>query len=317
MATPKKILVAYDGSPHSRAALGWAMLLGSRNNAELEIIKVFEPIPETHTKLDFDFSGIMAQRYAELLENDRLMLEQVQSLCEENGQIKVHADLLKGPVAATLLAYAEQKKIDLIVTGTKGHGILDEMLVGSVANSLVSLSKVPVLVVKEQQAPASLRTILVAYDGSAFAKASLELALDIGKSDDAAILAVKVAELPNYQTLFNLKESEQPLAARLKAKLAEQDEADKRALQGAKVVAWFKGTEIDTKLLPNDDFADSIIRYADATKADMIVAGSVGYTVLEGLLLGSVTRKLVSLSKRPVLVVKSDAIAKRRFEEPE
>ena len=37
----------------------------------------------------------------------------------------------------------------MIVTGTKGHGALEEMLMGSVTRNLVSLSHIPVLVVKD------------------------------------------------------------------------------------------------------------------------------------------------------------------------
>ena len=44
MEKPKKILVAYDGSPHSKAALDWAIRLGKDVGAELELVKVFEPI---------------------------------------------------------------------------------------------------------------------------------------------------------------------------------------------------------------------------------------------------------------------------------
>lgn len=39
--------------------------------------------------------------------------------------------------------------IDLIVTGTKGHGALAELLMGSVTRNLISLAHVPVLVVKD------------------------------------------------------------------------------------------------------------------------------------------------------------------------
>ena len=35
MATLQKILVAYDGSPHSKTALDWAMQIGVDNGAEL------------------------------------------------------------------------------------------------------------------------------------------------------------------------------------------------------------------------------------------------------------------------------------------
>ena len=40
----KKILVAYDGSLHSKSALDWAIRLGKDVGAELELVKVFEPI---------------------------------------------------------------------------------------------------------------------------------------------------------------------------------------------------------------------------------------------------------------------------------
>ena len=39
--------------------------------------------------------------------------------------------------------------MELIIAGTKGHGALEELLMGSVTRNLVSLAHIPVLVVKE------------------------------------------------------------------------------------------------------------------------------------------------------------------------
>jgi len=302
MANLKKILVAYDGSPHSKIALDWAMLPGINNNAELAVIKVFEPIIRNYNRGDYDIDVQIAKRYAEIEKADRQMLEDVKLFCEEHRKMKVHVDVLKGHVASTLLDYAQQKWFDLIVAGTKGHGMLEEMLVGSVTNSLVSLSKAPILVVKEQQAPAKLQKIIVAYDGSDFAKAALELAIDIGKSAGAKIMAVKVIDAMNLMMISSMAESGS--AMKVAAKLAELDEADKKLMDGAKSAAALKGVEIGTELLPVGNIADTIIRYAGETNADMIVAGSLGHGLLGELLMGSVTRNLISLSKVPVLVVK-------------
>ena len=51
------------------------------------------------------------------------------------------------------------------------------------------------------------------------------------------------------------------------------------------------------------DIVPTLLAEAKAAKADMIVIGSHGKGALKGLLLGSVTQKIVALSPVPVLVV--------------
>ncbi len=302
MSNPQKILVAYDGSPHSKVALDWAMRLGGNNNAELEVIKVFEPIIRRYNRGDYDISEQITERYAEMEKADRQIMQDVKTFCDAGCKLKVNVDLLKGPVASTLLEYARQNGFGLIAVGTKGHGILEEMLVGSVTSSLVSLSKVPVLVVKEQAAPDKLQKILVAYDGSEFAKAALDLAIEIGKSAGAQIMAVKVYDTLTLTMIYSMAESGSGL--RLAEKLAELDESEKKILDDAKSTAALKGMEIGTELLSGGNIADTIIKYAKENNADMIVAGTLGHGLLGELLMGSVTRNLISLSQIPVLVVK-------------
>lgn len=304
MANLQKVLVTYDGAPHSNAALGWALLLGSEDNAELEVIKVVEPISQAFAKLSCDFSGAIDELYTMIEKQDRKMLTDARFFCGGSSKYKVHVGMLTGNVASILLDYAKQREFDIIVSGTKGHGVLYELLVGSLTSSLVSLAKIPILVVKEQNVPAKLQRILVACDGSDSSKAALELALDIGKSADAKIMAVKVANPVDYMK-FYMGEFEYGSAMSIKAKLGEMDEAEKEILDEAKSAALLKGMEIATELLPVWNIADMIIRYAGENKVDMIVAGTIGQGLLGGLLLGSVTRDLISLSKIPVLIVKN------------
>ncbi len=46
-----------------------------------------------------------------------------------------------------LAAYAADNDMDLIVTGSHGHGALASLALGSVATKIIARSKVPVLVV--------------------------------------------------------------------------------------------------------------------------------------------------------------------------
>jgi nucleotide-binding universal stress UspA family protein len=49
---------------------------------------------------------------------------------------------------SSMLDYAEEQNINLIVVGTRGHSGIKKMLLGSIASGLVTYATCPVLVVK-------------------------------------------------------------------------------------------------------------------------------------------------------------------------
>ena len=61
--------------------------------------------------------------------------------------------------------------------------------------------------------------------------------------------------------------------------------------------------QVTTHLLDGDP-ADEVLRYAEESGIDLIVTGSRGLGTLKGLILGSVSRKLVENAACPCLVVK-------------
>lgn len=228
---------------------------------------------------------------------DRLILEEVKAFCKDSC-VNVHTEILKGHPAATLLDYARRNHFDLIVTGTRGHGALKEMLVGSVTSSLLSLSEVPVLVVEEPKSITDLKKILVAYDGSPHSKKALEWAIGLSRSTGAKIVAVKVFEALELTMLEEFAASEL-----MENKLAKITESDKMLLEEVEQEGKGQGVQITTQALEGNP-VEVILEFAQTHDVDMIVAGSKGHGALIALLLGSVTRGLVSLSKIPVLVVK-------------
>jgi nucleotide-binding universal stress UspA family protein len=54
----------------------------------------------------------------------------------------------RGHVAQEILATATKEKFDMIVMGAKGRGGMLDLLIGSVAQRVVSSAKQPVLLVK-------------------------------------------------------------------------------------------------------------------------------------------------------------------------
>ena len=53
-----------------------------------------------------------------------------------------------GHAAQEILKAAKKNKVDLIVMGSRGHGSIASLLLGSVAQSVLSASEVPVMVIR-------------------------------------------------------------------------------------------------------------------------------------------------------------------------
>jgi len=146
----REILVAYDGYPQSRVALDWALEIAKHIDAHVTVVKVFEPyqVGLAYTTAE---SGNAPRTAAKLREMEELNEQQMKEV-KEYGQkmgVKIDTEILQGGVLETLIEYAEQHGADMIAVGAQGHGMLDRLPLGSVPHGLISLSPIPVLVVKE------------------------------------------------------------------------------------------------------------------------------------------------------------------------
>jgi len=146
----KKILVAYDGSAHSKLALEWAIDLSHRYNAETHVVLVWGSFIQTGNFGLMEGGpawATLTDRMKEVQKDDIYMMEEVK-LLGQREKVRLVTAILEGDAAGVLLDYAKENGMDLIIAGTRGHGTLD-ILMGSVTTKLVNLSPVPVLVVKE------------------------------------------------------------------------------------------------------------------------------------------------------------------------
>ena len=142
--SPNVIVAATDGSEQSLRAANAAAALARTNDAHLFIVTVVRP-PE-------GWWGIVgAPPPAESLGNaladaQRVVLEKTVEAVDLSG---VRFDTVEevGDPAIPLAAFAEEKEADLLVIGQRGAGLVERIMVGSVADRLVHISKVPVLVV--------------------------------------------------------------------------------------------------------------------------------------------------------------------------
>ncbi len=136
----KNILLAFDGSEYSNRALQYAKTLAERFEATLWLVHIF-----THTSdlLGYeDYEKFYSKRKAG---GQILLDEALQGL--SNTRLDVREELQEGPEAESILNIAKNCQADLIVMGTRGHGTLKGLLVGSVSRKVIHHSSCPVMVV--------------------------------------------------------------------------------------------------------------------------------------------------------------------------
>ncbi len=150
-AAIRKILVPTDFSRCADRALDYALLIGERFGATIELIHVWE-VPQGIGIETMPFVAMQGGDPMSLL--DYVRSEAEKSLAEKlaelrNKGIEVGSRLVPGNAAQTVIEAA--KEFDLIVIGTHGRGAMMHLLLGSVAERVVRKSKIPVLTVRSEE----------------------------------------------------------------------------------------------------------------------------------------------------------------------
>lgn len=149
----RRILLALDGSEHAWKALDLAADLARAHDAMILAAHVMphEPLPaslQVYAEAEhMPFEEEEARyRQARAL-GDSLTAEAARRL-RAKGVEHVETRVLEGSAAAAILAAAQDEKIDAIVLGSRGHGALAGLLLGSVSHKVVQASECTCIVVK-------------------------------------------------------------------------------------------------------------------------------------------------------------------------
>ena len=140
------ILVAIDGSDNAVRALDEALKVLATDGLHIHLLTVAEVI-HMNEVLFSDTSTGMHKIEDEHKAACRKFLEPATRKLEEAG-ISHDAHVEIGQPAQAIVETASKYHCGMIVVGTRGNGAIRSIVVGSVANKVVHLSKVPVLLVK-------------------------------------------------------------------------------------------------------------------------------------------------------------------------
>lgn len=139
------VLVALENSPYDDAILRHVRSLARLCLARVTLIHVADGFAARNLQA-------LKLRESEEMRADRDYLDQCVAALAADG-INVGAVLALGDPSGEICSAAEREGCDLIAMATHGHGFLNDVVRGSVANQVRHKSLVPVLLVRGQPAP--------------------------------------------------------------------------------------------------------------------------------------------------------------------
>jgi nucleotide-binding universal stress UspA family protein len=146
-----KIMVGIDGSEESVNAADYAIAIAKRHNAELIAVNVLtSDIGYAYSSPGVESPPLTIREIILLAEDEvKKWFDDIKEKADKNDiQFRSEIIMAKRSTISTILDYAEEQNINLIVVGTRGRSGIKKMLLGSIASGLVTYAACPVLVVK-------------------------------------------------------------------------------------------------------------------------------------------------------------------------
>ena len=209
-----------------------------------------------------------------------------------------------GNPALEIARLAGEKGVDLAVAASHGRSGLKRLILGSVTERLMRTLPCPLLVVRSPEhgfveSPGQeirLKQIMVGHDFSSDSDLALKYGLSLAQEFQAALHLIHVVEPPSYEDLVKpasmpRDKFQQDVRRRLRERLINMVPEEARA--------WC--TPVAT-LLAGDPHAE-LTKYAVVNNIDLIILGVRGHSLVESLLVGSTTDRVIRAAPCPVLSV--------------
>jgi nucleotide-binding universal stress UspA family protein len=301
-------MVPTDGSGFDREAIRVALRLGERAGAKVRLVRVLAT---------GSFFGVAAASEgitlaAEIVRSERdTALSELYSLaaeCRATSKAEICVDLHAGPVTDVLQGYARRSDIDLIVISTHGRNGFSRLSLGSVTDSLIRHTTIPVLVVKppvsylNPQVCGPFNRIVVPLDGSTLAEQILPRALELAKLEEAEITLLNIL-IPQSYSQKEIADPSLPWW--------DKDISLAQAyLSNLATRLRRRGVAVTTDIVIAENVPRAIGDFASREKADMIAIATHGRGGLARMLRGSVADAMMHSGRMSMLVFKPDMVSK-------
>ncbi len=280
----KTILVPLDGSELAERVVKPAVRLAEAMEARLILLTVVSPLPRKEAS-DLVQQAVQTNQY-----EAGLYLRAVRSRLLPTA-VPVDTAVLVGAPAPTIITYAGEHAIDLIVMSTHGRSGLTRWSFGRVADKVLRRAPCPTVILRSRQAivPENIRRILVPLDGSALAEQVLLPTQVVAQAARAEIVLLQVVDTASS---FWLTQEEKVDLEPARTYL----EGVRARLAAAGVAACLEVTI--------GPVAEAIVDYADAHAIDLIVLSSLGSSGVQFWVFGNVAERVMRAANCATLVIR-------------
>jgi nucleotide-binding universal stress UspA family protein len=292
----KAILVPLDGSPLAERALPHAEKLAAEAGARLVLMRAARVPPFA--------AGDAAEVQLAVMDEAEEYLATLRAAYAERG-IAVETAAPYGDPAQWIVDEVSLRGIDAIVMATHGRSGLSHLALGSVAESVLAHSPVPVLVIRagsDDRAPAAdPARVIVPLDGSTFAEAALAAAHDLAETIGAEVVLATTVIPPQAPVTDGFGhvisyvdqelEAQRAIAAAYLGGVAQRFAAE-------------HGIPRPRTVVTVGDPATAMADVAAAEGAAYVVMSTHGRTGLRRALLGSVAGEVLRHGSTPLLLVR-------------
>ncbi len=298
MLNINRILYATDFSSSSESALFHALYLARKHGAELHMLHAIvlhadDPHDPAHHFPDLDALDTRLREAA----GDRMA--DMLAVHGASEDVVIQAQRRGIAAAPTIIEYAEDEDIDLIVMGTHGRRGLKRMLLGSVAEEVIRLAPCPVMVVRPAKHGSvhPFASVLVPVDFSVYSRVTVANAKRLADLYGAELILLHVLEENDLPALYSRS---------VPAEFAiEIPPAELVRLNIGLMLEEVVGRTLEAEMqVLVGDAVSVITQFARSRSVDLVVIASHGKGAIERLLTGSVAGGVISHAPCSMLVVK-------------
>lgn len=273
----KTILYATDYSKNSAAALQFAHALCKKLKGNLLVLHVFDLSVTIASTVSLSYSRKEIKVFKE-------HKERLNSFCEEYlgsepETLNITLKIIEGtPASESIINYANELNVDLIVVGKKGESAIKEALLGSTTSALTEKADCPVLAIPEDVPDKEIKTIAYAAAFEEVDVFAIEKLVGIAKQIEASIHVVHISTKDEYA--------------------------------GEEQMEWFKEmlqqrinyNKLDFELRFSEDVFSSLKQYLNEINPDLLVMlERQGHSLIKSIWHRDIVKRMMTESKFPLM----------------
>lgn len=275
----KKILVPTDFSTEADYALEAAARIAVKAGASIELLHIVEDLPQQTFSPSGDYlpqSSMDKVFVMKLIEraHEQLLIRMMDT---KMAGISLTHEVKVGNVFKQIAQSISDKKVDLIIMGTKGASGMQEILVGSNTEKVVRFANCPVLSIKKKPEDFDLKKVVLAVNFEENYTSFLNKLIGWQKLFDFSLHILHVNTPLNFDTTANVEDK--------KTRFSRQHQLHNYTFT----------------IVNEYSYEEGIINFANKTKADMVVMLTHGRKGLSFFLDGSITGSMLNHASIPVM----------------